>query len=66
MFVVIDWVVGFGCEDEIRGDEFCALVKELVEGMLGVGGGFAEEDRAGGVFDEVVCGAGYRFSVGFH
>jgi hypothetical protein len=66
VLVVVDRVVGFGGEDEISGDELGALVEELVEGVLGVGGGFTEEDGASGVLDEVVCGAGDCLAVGFH
>jgi hypothetical protein len=66
VLVVVNWVVGFGGDDEISGDELGALVEELVEGVLGVGGGFAEEDWASGVLDEVVCCAGDCLAVGFH
>jgi len=31
VFVVGDWVVGFGGEDEVRGDQLSALMQELVE-----------------------------------
>src|SRR6266702_7109639 len=31
--------------DEIAGDQLCALVNELVEGMLPVGAGLAPDDR---------------------
>ena len=65
MLVVVDRVVRFSCQDEVCRDEFRALVQELVERVLGVGGGFAEENGAGGVFDEVAV-AGDGFSVGFH
>jgi len=34
--------------------------------VLGVSGGLAEENRASGVFDEAVAGAGDGFAVGFH
>jgi len=66
VLVVVDGVVGLGGKDEVRGDEFGALVEELVEGVLGVSGGFAEEDGARGVFDEGVGAAGDGFAVGFH
>jgi hypothetical protein len=66
VLVVGDRVVGFGGEDEVCGDELGALVQQLVEGVLGVGGGLAEEDGAGGVLDEGVAGAGNGLSVGFH
>jgi hypothetical protein len=66
VLVVVDRVVGFGGEDEIGGDELGALVEELVEGVLSVGGGFAKKDWAGSVLDEVVCGPGDCLAVGFH
>ena len=66
MLIVVNWVVGFGSDYEVSGDELGALMKELVEGVLGVGGGFTEEDWASGVLDEVVCGAGDCLAVGFH
>lgn len=66
MLVGINGVVGVGSEDKVCGDELGALVQKLVEGVLGVGGRFAKEDGAGGVFDEVVCAAGNGFAVGFH
>ena len=34
--------------------------------MLGVGGGLAEEDRAGGVLDKLVGAAGDGLTVGLH
>jgi len=34
--------------------------------VLGVGGGFAEEDGSGGVFDEFIRGAGDGFPIGLH
>ena len=64
--VVIDRVVGLGGEDEISWDEFGALVQQLVEGVLRVGGWLAEEDGARGVFYEGVSGARDGFAVGFH
>lgn len=50
MLIVIDWVMRFGGKDEVSGDELRALMKELVEGVLGVSSGLAEDDWAGGVF----------------
>ena len=38
----------------------------MVEGVLRVGGGLAEEDWAGGIFDEAVTRARDGFAVGFH
>ena len=66
MLVIGDRVVRFGGEDEVRGDELGALVQQLVEGVLGVGGGLAEQDGARGVLNEGVTGAGDGFTVGFH
>lgn len=37
-------VVGLGGQDEVGGDELCALVDELEERVLGVGARLAEED----------------------
>lgn len=54
VLVVRDGVVGVGGEDEVCWDDLCALVEELVEGVLSVGGWFAEKDWTGGVFEEVV------------
>ena len=65
VLAAFDWVVRFHREDEVCGDELGALVEELVERVLGVGGGFAEDDGPSGVFD-VVAGTGHGFSVGFH
>ena len=66
VLVVRDWVVRFSGEDEICGNELGALVQQLVEGVLGIGGRLAKEDGARGVLDEGVAGARYGFSVGFH
>ncbi len=44
MLTAFEEIVGLGCEDEVGGYEFCALMQELEEGVLGVGAGFAEED----------------------
>jgi len=63
--VPTDGVVGLGGHDEVGGDKLGALVDELEEGVLGVGGGLAEENGTGGVFD-VVAGAGDSFAVGLH
>lgn len=56
----------FSSKDEVSRDELGALVQELVERVLGVGGWLAKEDRAGGVLDELVGGAGNGFAVRFH
>lgn len=66
VLVVVDGVVGLGGQDEVCGDELGALVEQLVERVLGVGGGFAEEDWSCSVFDELVGAARDSFPVGFH
>ena len=53
MLVVVNWIVRFGSEDEIGGDELSSLVEQLVEGVLSVCGGFTKEDGSGGVFDHL-------------
>lgn len=58
-------VVRFGGHDEVRGDELGALVQQLEEAVLGVGGGLTEEDRAGGVLD-VLAGTSDSLSVALH
>ena len=65
MLVVVDWVVGFGSEDEIGGNELRTLVEQLIEGVLGIGGGFSKEDGAGSVFDHLAV-AGDTFTIRFH
>jgi hypothetical protein len=65
VLVTRGWVVGLGSEDEISGDELGTLVKELVEGVLGVGGRLAEKDGAGCVFYHLAI-ARYSLSVRFH
>lgn len=65
MLVVVDWVVGFGCEDEIGRDEFSSLVQKLVERVLGIGCRFSEENGSGGVVYHFPVAADC-FSVGFH
>ena len=54
-----------GGEDEVGGDEFGALVEQLEEGVLGIGGGLTKEDGSGGVLD-ILTGAGDGFAVGLH
>ena len=66
VLVVVYWVVGFDGEDEVRGDELGALVKKLVEGMLGVSGWLSENNSTSGVFNEAVGGTRDGLSVGFH
>ena len=60
--VVLDGVVGFDSQDEVGGDQLGALMKQLEEGMLGIGGRFAKEDGAGGVLD-VITGAGDSLAI---
>lgn len=63
--VVLDGVVGFGSQDEVGGDQLGALMQQLEEGMLGVGGRFAKEDGTGGVLD-IIASAGHSLAVGLH
>ena len=63
--VVLAGVVALCRQDEVGRDQLGALVEQLVEGVLGVGGGLAEEDGAGGVLD-VVAAAGDGLSVRLH
>jgi hypothetical protein len=65
VLVVVDGVVGLGGENEVGGDELGALVKELEEGVLGVGAGLAKQDGASSVLD-IVSAAGDSLAVGFH
>jgi hypothetical protein len=65
VFVVVDWVVAFCSKDEVGWDEFGALVQELVEGVLGVGGWLAEENWTCGVSHHLVV-TGNRLAIGFH
>lgn len=65
MFVVLNWVVALSRHDEIGGNELRALMKELVEGVLGIGGGLSKQNRAGGVL-YILAVAGNCLSVGLH
>ena len=65
VLVVLDGVVRLGGEDEVGGDELGALVEELVERVLCVGGGLTKEDGTGGVLD-VVAATGDGLAVGLH
>jgi hypothetical protein len=65
VLVVLDRVVRLGSQDEVGGDELSALVEELVERVLCVGGGLSEEDGTGGVLD-VVAATGDGLSVRLH
>ena len=53
----VDVEAGLGLleADELERDDVGALVQELVEGMLAVGAGLAEDDRAGGVGQTLVA-----------
>ena len=42
VLVVLNGVVALGCKNEIGGDELSALMKQLVEGVLGIGGWLSE------------------------
>jgi hypothetical protein len=65
VLVVIDWVVALGSNDEVGWDQLGALVQQLIEGVLGISSGLAEEDWAGGVFNHVTI-AGDSLAVGLH
>jgi hypothetical protein len=51
VLVVLDWVVAVGREDEVGGNELCALVEQLEERVLCVGCWFSEKDWTCGVVD---------------
>ena len=63
--VALDGIVAVDGEQKVRGDQLGALVHELEEGVLCVGAGLAEEDRARRVID-VFAIARYGFAIGFH
>jgi hypothetical protein len=65
VLVVINGVVALSSHDEVGGNELGALVKKLVERVLGVGSRLAEKDGSGSIFD-VVATAGNGLSVGLH
>lgn len=65
MLVVVNWVVALSSHEEIGGDELSSLVKQLVEGVLGVGGRFTEQDRASGVLD-IISAASDCLSIRLH
>lgn len=65
VLTALNRVVRLDSKKEVGRNEFCALVKKLEETVLGVGGGFTEQDRAGGVLD-VVTRAGDGLSVALH
>jgi hypothetical protein len=65
VLVVLDRVVALCCQDEVRGDELGALVKQLVERVLGVSCRLTEDNWPCGVLD-VVSATGDCLSVGLH
>ena len=65
VLATLDRVVRLGRHEEVRGDELGALVQQLEEAVLRVGGRLAEQDRARGVLD-VVARAGDGLAVAFH
>lgn len=65
VLVLFDGVVALSSQDEISGNELGALVEELVERVLGVGGWLTKQDGTSGVLD-VVAAAGDGLAVGLH
>jgi hypothetical protein len=65
VLVVLNRIVALGSQDEVGGNELGALVEELIEGVLGVGGWLTEQDGAGCVLD-VVAAAGDGLAVRLH
>lgn len=65
MLIIFDWIMTFSCQDEIGGNEFCALVQKLIEGMLGVGSRFTKEYAPRGVF-HILAGPRDGLAVGLH
>lgn len=65
VLVVVNWVVALGSQDEVGGNELCALVEKLVEGVLCVGGRLTKQNGASRVLD-VVAAASNGLSVGLH
>ena len=65
VLVVLYGVVALRSEDEVRGNELSALVKQLIEGVLSVGCWLAEQDGTGGVLD-IVAAASDCLSVRLH
>lgn len=65
MLSAFNRVVRLGGHDEIRRDELGALVEQLEEAVLGVGGGLTEQDWPGGVLD-VFTGARDGLPVALH
>ncbi len=50
-----DGIVRLSGQDEVGGDEFGALMQQLEERVLCIGGRFTEEDGTGRVLDVVAC-----------
>lgn len=65
VLVVRYWVVRLGSHDEVGRDELSPLVKELVERMLGIGGGLAKDYGPGRILD-VLASTRDCFAVGLH
>lgn len=65
MLVVLNRVVALRSQNEVSGDELGALVKELVERVLGVGCWLSKENWSGGVLD-VITAAGDCLAVRLH
>jgi hypothetical protein len=65
VLVVLDRVVALGGHDEVSGDELSALVEQLVERVLSVGGRLAEQDGSSGVLN-IVSTACDGLSIGLH
>ena len=65
VLATVDGVVGLGSHEEVGGDELGALVQELEEAVLGIGGWLAEENSSRGVL-HVVASAGDGLAVALH
>lgn len=65
VLATLDRVVGLGSHDEIRRDKLGALVEQLEEAVLGIGGRLAKQDGTGGVLD-VFTRAGNSLAVALH
>ena len=65
MFVVLHGIVALGGQDEVGRDQLRALMQELVERVLCVRGGLAEQDSTCGVLD-IVTASRDRLAVRFH
>ena len=65
VLATLNRVVGLSSHDEVRWDKLGALVEQLEETVLGVGGRLAKQDGAGGVLD-VFTRAGNGLAVALH